>query len=390
MNDPEHPADGVDRSSGPVRLAPPPRIADRSGEAAITGPRRGGWRQRGPAFWLTAIGFVLLGAVAVGVFAVLPGWVAARSGSPDEPLSLPAAEVEAGISADPTVVPPETRSRVVRETAPERSGTPKPPARAEASAVPPSTTPDTERSGLGRPVAPSRQEAEFAAAMGAGLRALEAGDLTVARSSLERAHELDPGSRAAVDALSRLAAAEQHRSILAHQTRAAELESAEQWDAALGEYEAVLTLDEALRFAQDGRSRTALRAALDRRLEGHLAHLQRLSDDAVLAAARELLEEAQGIPDPGAKLAGQIERLSQAVVVASTPVPVVLLSDGATEVLVYRYGRLGVFLRKELALRPGRYTVVGSRDGFRDVRHQLEVSADAPPAPLTVRCEERI
>ena len=65
-----------------------------------------------------------------------------------------------------------------------------------------------------------------------------------------------------------------------------------------------------------------------------------------------------------------------------------LVSDNATDVTVYRVGRLGSFERRALQLRPGRYTIVGSRAGCRDVRK--EIVLDAGMAPVTIRCEERI
>jgi len=61
-----------------------------------------------------------------------------------------------------------------------------------------------------------------------------------------------------------------------------------------------------------------------------------------------------------------------------------------TAITVYKVGRFGSFERRELTLRPGRYTVVGSRSGYRDVRLTLEVEPGAAPATLSVKCEEPI
>jgi len=61
-----------------------------------------------------------------------------------------------------------------------------------------------------------------------------------------------------------------------------------------------------------------------------------------------------------------------------------------TDVVVYRVGRLGAFSRHELNLKPGAYTVVGTRDGYRDVRLRLVVIPGSPPDPLVVRCTERL
>ena len=69
---------------------------------------------------------------------------------------------------------------------------------------------------------------------------------------------------------------------------------------------------------------------------------------------------------------------------------VVLESDEYTDVVIHRVGRLGTFSRRELNLKPGAYTVVGSRDGYRDVRLRLVVPPGSPPEPLVVRCTERL
>ena len=69
---------------------------------------------------------------------------------------------------------------------------------------------------------------------------------------------------------------------------------------------------------------------------------------------------------------------------------VALESDNATVVVIHRVGPLGAFERREVDLLPGRYTVVGSRMGYRDVRREIEVQPGAAPPPVLIRCEERI
>jgi hypothetical protein len=75
---------------------------------------------------------------------------------------------------------------------------------------------------------------------------------------------------------------------------------------------------------------------------------------------------------------------------AETPIRVALASDNATDVQVYRVGKLGLFEHRDLELMPGRYTVVGTRAGYRDVRKELNLLPGTTPPPLTIRCEERI
>ena len=100
----------------------------------------------------------------------------------------------------------------------------------------------------------------------------------------------------------------------------------------------------------------------------------------------------------GPRLRAQVAALEKALAEARTPVAVVIESDGHTEVALSRVGRLGTLTRRTLELRPGEYTVVGSRRGYRDVRRRFTVGPGAATAadrralrggPLTaIRVEE--
>jgi hypothetical protein len=57
---------------------------------------------------------------------------------------------------------------------------------------------------------------------------------------------------------------------------------------------------------------------------------------------------------------------------------------------VLKVARLGRFSTHELKLRPGYYTIVGARNGYRDVRRQVEVLSGQPTPPITIRCDEKI
>ena len=99
---------------------------------------------------------------------------------------------------------------------------------------------------------------------------------------------------------------------------------------------------------------------------------------------------AAALEEVGPKMRQQIAQLNEIVSKASIPIKVVLISDGYTDVVIYKVGRFGTFDRRDIELRPGSYTVVGTRSGYRDVRLTLEVVAGKVTRPLVVRCEEKI
>ena len=110
----------------------------------------------------------------------------------------------------------------------------------------------------------------------------------------------------------------------------------------------------------------------------------------MLERAEQALSVARATEPAGPMLRRQIESLAERIAVATTPIRVELVSDNLTEVTVYRVGRLGRFSQQVLDLRPGTYTVVGSRAGYRDVRRRLTVDPNRTSKPLDVRCEEKI
>lgn len=231
--------------------------------------------------------------------------------------------------------------------------------------------------------------ASFDAAMSEGFAALERGDAAGARRAFTRAREIDPNSGAARDALAQVETRARTGQIRAHQAEAEAAEAAERWQDAAAIYAQVLELDPTLVFAQQGAARAKEMIAVHERIDAALAAPERLSSDSVYEATRELVAKAASLP--GGELARKRAELEQKLAIARQPVPVRLQSDNQTEVIVHQVDRLGRFEVRELSLRPGTYTAVGTRPGYRDVRRTFTlVAGQTTPATVDIRCEERI
>jgi hypothetical protein len=92
----------------------------------------------------------------------------------------------------------------------------------------------------------------------------------------------------------------------------------------------------------------------------------------------------------GPRLREQIAAVEDTLAVASEPVAVTLRSDGETAVTVYKVARLGQFQERALSLRPGTYTAVGARRGFRDERVEFTVTPRGLAEPVFIACTETI
>ena len=230
----------------------------------------------------------------------------------------------------------------------------------------------------------------FATAMARGFSSLAAKDYAAAKLAFGEAARIRPGAAEIASALQQIEQEERTQTITANLERARADESAERWKDALEGYRATLKLDPTIASAQEGERRTEPRAALNDQLELYLSQPERLFSSAVQSAARNTLDQAGAISNPGPVLIRQTSTLKQWLASAQTPVQVALESDNITRVTVYRIGELGSFARHTLELVPGTYTVVGTRPGYRDVRRELAVRPGQVPEVLVIRCEERI
>ena len=231
---------------------------------------------------------------------------------------------------------------------------------------------------------------DFMAAMSRGLAALEAGRMAEAESALEAAERLRPGDPAVADAGARLKRVKARAGLERLRRKAVAAAAAEGWRVAAGLYREALAIDPLAGFALEGLRRAEARIRLHEQFDHYLERPDRLYADGPLANAEALLESTGPAGPAEPRLAEKIDRLGELVRRAGTPVPVTLSSDGATSVVLYRVGELGLFSTRHLELLPGEYTAVGRRPGYRDVRKVFKVRPGSDPTPVVVRCEEPI
>jgi serine/threonine protein kinase/tetratricopeptide (TPR) repeat protein len=228
----------------------------------------------------------------------------------------------------------------------------------------------------------------YAQAAGEGFAALGAGRLNEARASFDRARALRPDGAEAQEGLRRVAAASSVRSFGAMRTHAQDLEADERWEDALDVYRSVLRQDRSQEFAQAGKARAEARLQLDGSLQELLDHPERLSSPNVREEATRLLQTAAEESSPGPVLSSQVARLTALLPGMDQVVRVSLVSDSLTQVAIPGVGTFGSFSQRDVQLRPGHYTVIGTRDGFRDVQREITVSPGQENQTVKVSCDE--
>lgn len=234
------------------------------------------------------------------------------------------------------------------------------------------------------------KQLSFEMRMTEGFDALAAGDFASARAAFNAAKGIEPGSREPVDGLLQLDQEIRLTRIRTMEQGAKAEEDGEMWEEAVATYQSLLEVDPDLQFAQEGLARSTRRATLHRQLQEYIDEPDSLSDATTMQRATQALLNISRMDDVGPRLTDQKDQLSRLLKRAATPLTVQLVSDNATEVSVYRVGKLGMFASRELELRPGNYVAVGVRPGYRDVRLEFRVAPELDQQPIVVRCEEPI
>ena len=231
---------------------------------------------------------------------------------------------------------------------------------------------------------------EFRATMSDALAALNRGDLDMARTVFKRAKKMRPQAAAPADGLQEVARMEKQISLQFQRDQAIAMERAEDWTEAVKVYQSMLTQDPNLSFAKKGLLHAQDRADLQANLATYLADPTAWWSEKGRQEAQSLLQEARSVAMPGSKISAQTQLLAQQLVLARQQVTITLKSDTLCNVLVPRVARLGQFELHTLRLFPGRYTLVGTRDGYRDVRMQFLVRPGNANKPVTITCSDKV
>lgn len=230
----------------------------------------------------------------------------------------------------------------------------------------------------------------FAGVMGRGYSLLQQQQYSQAITQFRQALAIKPGDAAAQDGVAQASHLHTQSHIQQALQQAGTLEQQEQWQQALTQYQAAQKLDASVVAARVGILRTQARAQLDQQLQQLLAQPLRLSDSEVYRNAQQLLADAAQVKPQGPRIQQQQQQLEQALNRALNPVPVMLRSDNKTSVTLYRVGSLGSFKEHTLELKPGHYTLVGSRNGYRDVRTEFTLQPGGQAQTIVIQCDEKI
>ncbi len=234
------------------------------------------------------------------------------------------------------------------------------------------------------------REEKLAAATKLGYQALEQGSYRHAADYFDRALAMDSQSAAAREG-KKLALAElavQQRQSYEAQSAAAVEQG--RWAEAITSAEAALRLDPASSAARASLQQATRGQQLEASLDQILSAPSRLSDAGAYKDAQAVAQAARSAGDLGPQAPRKIEALETLLASMAKPQKLEVVSDGSTIVAVERVGSLGQIDKVTIELKPGKYVLRGSRQGYRDVRMEIDVASGSSLNSYEIICNERI
>lgn len=218
--------------------------------------------------------------------------------------------------------------------------------------------------------------------------ALESRQYNSARKFFNAALSIDPSNSVAAGGLEQIRQETEIGKIDQLRLASAKAAASERWQEALDLYKQALAIDVNIAFARLGLEEAQQQQRSLAVLERIIANPDKLSSDNLLKDGQRVVDEAKNLQQQGPKLKAKLESVQALLIAYSTPVEVTIHSDSQTNVVLSSVGELGSFSNKTVSLRPGAYTLIGSRDGCRDVREKVTVRPGM--APLDIRCREQL
>jgi serine/threonine protein kinase len=234
------------------------------------------------------------------------------------------------------------------------------------------------------------KQREFQVAMSEAFQAITIKDYGQARAGFVAAQKILPTSTEPADGLLQVEQSERNDAIVAHRLKAQGHLAEDDWNEAIVDFKAALAITSTLEFALEGLALAEHRLDLRQRLQDYLRDPTLLQDNDDLKRASQTLRDATKVEPKSEQILSYIDTLAKLISTARIKLPVTISSDGKTHITVRKHAALGKVTEQTVYLIPGRYTIVGERSGFRDVREDLIIIAGRPIPEVTIASTERI
>ncbi|WP_198266560.1 tetratricopeptide repeat protein [sulfur-oxidizing endosymbiont of Gigantopelta aegis] len=245
-----------------------------------------------------------------------------------------------------------------------------------------------------------KKQAEFNQAIDKTMKALDRKKLSLAEKYLIQAEKLDPSQIILKELQQRIKKEQKNKKIRNLKYKTKILEKNEQWLEASQLYKKILLIDPNLNTILVAQQRVKAYIRLNNLLDAIIIKPERLRNDKILEKSKKSLQYVQSEINNNSDLyylknitpilIKKIVQVKKIISDAGILVSVLLQSDNETDIVIYQVAQYGKLTEKKIQLRPGKYTIVGSRAGYRDFRRLITIRASDKARYIRIICSEKI
>ena len=230
----------------------------------------------------------------------------------------------------------------------------------------------------------------FDAHISSGFSDIEKRQAKKARYHYQEAKKVDPKRKELEVLLVQLLAQEKALRIQQALKQAEQAIRQDNWQRAKANFAKVIKDMPGNETAIEGLKRANEILGLQSSLSQYINNPYRLTHSNVLSGAKKTLTQAQHASSYSFGIKKQTVQLRKLIATFNRLIPVTVMSDNKTYVLVRGIGKVGVISQKTIQLKPGNYTFEGTRNGFKSKLLQVLIPHDQNNYSVRIICDEPI
>jgi hypothetical protein len=223
-----------------------------------------------------------------------------------------------------------------------------------------------------------------------GYRAVDAADLSAAKTALNQARQLYAGRAENQQLAAAITELESRLVYESSVTAAQAAQQADNWQSAVKQWQQALQQRPADKTSSDNLTRAEHIVSLQQQMQALLANPQRLSNKLVKSKAEIALIQAEPLRGASPSLNAAANKLRDSMNAANKPVTVEVISDGETAISVRGVGVVGTTRAKTIELKPGTYQFEGKRQGYKSKIVEVTIPPDTASYQVSIVADERI
>ena len=221
-------------------------------------------------------------------------------------------------------------------------------------------------------------------------QAIKQSDVSKAKQKISAAKKVFPNRQEIQSVETAIRQLEKKQRIAKYQQAAQTAMATDHWQAAKQQLELLLKEQAADKVAQQSLLTATQIINFNSEFDHHINNPYRLSNKSLVSSVKSQIEEANALTNNSPSLANKANTLSLLIEKMNKKIPVQVISDNQTNILVRGVGVVGLTESKTIQLPPGRYRFEGKRKGYKSKLLDVLISYDDTSYQINILCDEPI